>query len=53
MSHGNAALPPRARLKVAQLVVDRGVPVREVAARFQVRGPPSNDGPPVTQTASR
>lgn len=26
MSHANAALTPRARLKVAQLVVDRGVP---------------------------
>lgn len=35
MSHANAALTPRARLTVARLVVDQGVPVSEVAARFQ------------------
>jgi len=35
MSHANAALTPRARLSVARLVVDRGVPIAEVAARFQ------------------
>ena len=39
MSHANAALTPRARLTVAQLVVDRGVPVSEVAARFQCSWP--------------
>ncbi|MFJ8142319.1 IS481 family transposase [Streptomyces sp. NPDC096013] len=39
MSHANAALTPRARLKVAQLVVDQGVPIREVAARFQCSWP--------------
>ncbi|MGO1489283.1 MAG: IS481 family transposase, partial [Arachnia sp.] len=39
MSHANAALTPRARLTVAQLVVDQGVPVREVAARFQCSWP--------------
>ena len=36
MSHANAALTPRARLRVAQLVVDNGVPISEVAARFGV-----------------
>ncbi len=36
MSHTNAALTPRHRLKVAQLVVDDGWPVSDVAARFQV-----------------
>ena len=39
MSHANAALTPRARLKVAQLVVDQGWPINEVAARFQVSWP--------------
>ena len=39
MSHANAALTPRARLKVAQLVVDQGWAISEVAARFQVSWP--------------
>ena len=39
MSHANAALTPRARRKVAQLVVDQGWPISEVAARFQVSWP--------------
>lgn len=39
MSHPNAALTPRARLRVAQQVVDHGVPIAEVAARFQCSWP--------------
>ena len=39
MSHANAALTPRARLKVAELVVEDGYPVSEVAARFQCSWP--------------
>jgi transposase InsO family protein len=39
VSHANAALTPRARLRVAQLVVDQGWPISEVAARFQVSWP--------------
>ena len=39
MSHANAALTPRYRLKVAQLVVENGWPISEVAARFQVSWP--------------
>ena len=39
MTHANAALTPRHRLKVAQLVVDQGWPISEVAARFQVSWP--------------
>ena len=39
MSHANAALTSRARLRVAQLVVDHGHPVSEVAARFQCSWP--------------
>jgi transposase InsO family protein len=35
VSHANAALTPRARLRVAQLVVDQGESIPEVAARFQ------------------
>ena len=35
MPHANAALTPRARLRVGQLVVDQGVSIREAAARFQ------------------
>ena len=37
--HANATLTPRHRLKVAQLVVDDGWPISEVAARFQVSWP--------------
>lgn len=39
MSHRNAALTPRHRLKVARLVVEDGWPISEVAARFQVSWP--------------
>jgi len=39
VSHANAALTPRARLTVARLVVDQGVPIAEVAARFQCAWP--------------
>lgn len=39
MSHANAALTPRHRLKVAQLVIDQGVAISEVAARFQFSWP--------------
>jgi transposase len=39
MTHPNAALTPRHRLKVARLVVDDGWPISEVAARFQVSWP--------------
>jgi hypothetical protein len=39
VSHANAALTPCARPRVAQLVVDQGWPISEVAARFQVSWP--------------
>ena len=39
MSHANAALTPRARLKVAQLAVEDGYAINEVAARFQCSWP--------------
>ncbi|VXB41831.1 transposase [Citricoccus sp. K5] len=39
MTQPNAALTPRHRLKVAQLVIDKGWPISEVAARFQVSWP--------------
>ena len=39
MSHANAALTPKARLRVAQLVIEQGVPIAEVAARFQCSWP--------------
>ena len=39
MLHANAALTPRHRLIVGQLVVDQGWPISEVAARFQVSWP--------------
>jgi transposase InsO family protein len=39
VSHANAALTPRARLRVARLVVEQGVPIAEVAARFQCSWP--------------
>ena len=40
MAHANAALTPRHRMRVAQLVVDDGYPISKVAARFQVAWPP-------------
>lgn len=39
VSHAHAALTPRARLRVAQLVVDNHVSIAEVAARFQCSWP--------------
>lgn len=37
--HANAILTPRHRPEVAQLLVDDGWPISEVAARFQVSWP--------------
>lgn len=60
MSHANAALTVRHRLMVAQLVVDQGVPIREVAARFQCSWPTVKRwvdryaaGEPMTDRSSR
>ena len=39
MSHANAALTPRARLKLARLIVDDGWPVARAAERFDVSWP--------------
>lgn len=39
MAHANAALTPRARLKLARLIVDHGAPVSQAATRFQVSWP--------------
>lgn len=39
MSHANAALTPRARLKVARLIVDQGWPVARAAERYDVSWP--------------
>jgi transposase InsO family protein len=39
VSHANAALTPRARLKLARLVVDDGWPLARAAERFQVSWP--------------
>ena len=36
MSHANAALTPRARLRLARLIVDDGWPIARAAERFQV-----------------
>ena len=60
MSHANAALTVRHRLKVAQLVVDQQVPIAEVAARFQCSWPTVKRwaaryaaGEPMTDRSSR
>jgi transposase len=60
VSHANAALTPRARLRVARLVVDQGVPIVEVAARFQCSWPTVKRwaaryaaGEPMTDRSSR
>jgi transposase-like protein len=39
MSHANAALTPRQRLRVARLVVDHGWPVSRVAEQFNCSWP--------------
>jgi transposase InsO family protein len=39
VSHANAALTPKARLKLARLVVEDGWPIARVADRFQVAWP--------------
>jgi transposase InsO family protein len=39
VSHANAALTPKSRLKLARLVVDDGWPIARVAERFQVSWP--------------
>ena len=39
VSHANAALTPRARLKLARLIVEDGWPVARAAERFQVAWP--------------
>jgi transposase InsO family protein len=60
VSHANAALTPRARLRVARLVVDQHVPIAEVAARFQCSWPTVKRwadryaaGEPMTDRSSR
>jgi transposase InsO family protein len=40
--HANAALTPRARLKLARLIVDGKCPIGQAAARFQVSWPTAN-----------
>ncbi len=39
MSHANAALTPRARLRLAQLIVEHGWPVARAAERYDVSWP--------------
>ena len=39
MAHANAALTPRARLKLARLIVEHGWPISQAAVRFQVSWP--------------
>jgi transposase InsO family protein len=39
VSHANAALTPRARLKLARLVVDQGWPIARAAERYDVSWP--------------
>ena len=60
MSHANAALTPRARVRVARPVVEEGWPVSEVAARFQCSWPTVKRwadryraGQPMTDRSSR
>ncbi|MGI8336942.1 IS481 family transposase, partial [Actinomadura scrupuli] len=39
MSHANAALTPRARLRLARLIVEEGWPIARAAERYQVSWP--------------
>jgi transposase InsO family protein len=42
VAHANAALTPRARLRLARLIVDHNWPVARAAERFQVAWPTAN-----------
>jgi hypothetical protein len=42
VSHANAALTPRARLKIGRLIVEEGWPVARAAERFDVSWPTAN-----------
>ena len=42
VSHANAALTPRARLKLARLIVEQNWPIAQAAQRFQVSWPTAN-----------
>ena len=42
MSHANAALTPRARLRLARLIVEQGWPVARAAERYDVSWPTAN-----------
>ncbi len=42
MSHANAALTPRHRLRIARLIIDDGWPVSQAAAQFNVSWPTAN-----------
>jgi transposase InsO family protein len=42
VSHANAALTPRARLRLARLIVDEGWPVARAAERYDVSWPTAN-----------
>lgn len=46
--HANAILTPRHRSEVAQLLVDGGWPISEVAARFQVSWPTVSSRPAIS-----
>ena len=47
MSHANAALTPRARLRLARLVVEDGWPIARAAERMTCPGPRPGAGPTV------
>ncbi|SFN33804.1 helix-turn-helix domain-containing protein, partial [Mycetocola miduiensis] len=42
MSHANAALTPRQRLRVARLIIDQGWPVSQAAKAFNCSWPTAN-----------
>lgn len=46
--HANAIFTPRHRSEVAQLLVDDGWPISEVAARFQVSWPTVSSRPAIS-----
>ena len=52
VSHANAALTPRARLKLARLIVDHGWPVARAAERYDVSWP-AGSGLSVTASWAR
>ena len=53
VSHPNAALTPRARLRLARLIVEQGWPAAQAAKMFMVAEKTARNGPAATVTKAK